>query len=777
MKRCVRLFVAGLLCALSLSAQSKLEVLYVTGHTDRHHSWEESSRYQLALLDETGRFHVTVVRDAGRGDTPLDFAPYDVVVMNVNEVEWTDGQKQRLEKFVRKGGGLVVMHEADNAFPEWKEFNRMTALGGWGGRDEQAGPFVYWKDGKTVKDRTTPGSAGKHGKRVPFVINLRASQHPIVEGMPMQWLHVNDELYGDLRGPAKGMEVLATAYSDAATGGTGKEEPVLFTVKYGKGRVFRSVLGHTKKGNSEALKNMGYQLLFVRGTEWAATGEVTIPLPQGLSLSTKEPALRPLKVKVHTIGDSTMADYVENTTRTRGWGEMLQEFFTPDVEVANYARGGRSSRSFYKEGRWKLVTDSLRPGDYVLIQFAHNDEKEGGRDGVDGRGTAPWTTYKSYIERYVDETRSLGGRPVLVTPIIRRYFTKDGTISARGCHDLGKAPDDSTLNYVRVMKHVARERHVPLMDMTAMTCDYAEALGAELTIRCIYVPTDGTHTQATGAAVYAELAAEGLKDMGILDKYIRSDVPVVLNPTALDFKSVFVGEEAVTCFDLTGLNLLQGEGTLTVEAPNGMLVADAPHGQAVQRLEFPYSEGKLWNRCCYLHFTPKHSGKKETAVSIRWGGEERLLPVKADVKEVNGRTPVSIVPEGYSLRELKKEPQGITLEKGSWTAEMDEHSKRYVEVIVPPAGQTRLLRNLSFTMEGAVAYRVACAYGKDFYPRTDLGECQQPTEGTQHLSLPMNVTLNPGQQLHIRLFPWSTQENDNLHFRVTDWKVEGVTLE
>ena len=152
------------------------------------------------------------------------------------------------------------------------------------------------------------------------------------------------------------------------------------------------------------------------------------------------------KLTVHTIGDSTMADYVENTTRTRGWGEMLQEFFTSDVRIINYARGGRSSRSFTEEGLWDKVKSNLNPGDYVFIQFAHNDEKEQGKDGADGRGTAPWTTYKTFLEQYVDETEALGANPVFITPIVRRYFTKAGTISPKGCHDIGIAPDDSTLN-------------------------------------------------------------------------------------------------------------------------------------------------------------------------------------------------------------------------------------------------------------------------------------------------------------------------------------------
>ncbi|MDE6089695.1 MAG: rhamnogalacturonan acetylesterase [Duncaniella sp.] len=482
-------------------------------------------------------------------------------------------------------------------------------------------------------------------------------------------------------------------------------------------------------------------------------------------------------VKVHIIGDSTMADYEENTTRTRGWGEMLQEFFSPDVEVVNYAKGGRSSHSFYKEGRWKLVTDSLKPGDYVFIQFAHNDEKEGGKDGADGRGTAPWTTYKTYIEKYVDETRASGATPILITPIVRRYFTQDGTISPKGCHDLSIAPDDSTLNYVRVMKHVARNKQVKLVDMTAMTKEYAERLGAERTIKCIYIPTDGTHTQATGAACYARLAVEGLKEQGILADYIHEDLPVVLNPVALDFKTLFVGEEGTVCFDLTGLNLEPVEGELTVEAPDGMTVADDPHGRPQKTLRYPYQNGELWNKCFYLHFTPTGSGNMVSDVIISYGGNRRLLPVKAEVKDVVDRSPVEYVLEKPSaLRDLKNEAQGVTTETGKWPAEIDEAQNRYIEFILPPSSQTVLLRKLSFTLDGDVAYRVACAYGKDFYPRTDLGEEQKPQTGRRLIELPMNVTLSPGQQMYFRLFPWSTVESDDIYVRTGDWKIEGTVI-
>ena len=283
------------------------------------------------------------------------------------------------------------------------------------------------------------------------------------------------------------------------------------------------------------------------------------------------------KLTVHTIGDSTMADYVENTTRTRGWGEMLQEFFTSDVRIINYARGGRSSRSFTEEGLWDKVKSNLNPGDYVFIQFAHNDEKEQGKDGADGRGTAPWTTYKTFLEQYVDETEALGANPVFITPIVRRYFTKVGTISPKGCHDIGIAPDDSTLNYVRVMKHVAREKQVPLVDMTTLTKNFTEELGEETTIKCIYVPTDGTHTQATGAACYAALVAQELKQQGILSDYIQEDAPLILNPTSLDFQTIYIGDKATLCFDLTGLKLTPSSGILRLEAPQGMTLPMLPN--------------------------------------------------------------------------------------------------------------------------------------------------------------------------------------------------------
>ncbi|HLB75172.1 MAG TPA: HEAT repeat domain-containing protein, partial [Sedimentisphaerales bacterium] len=148
--------------------------------------------------------------------------------------------------------------------------NEMIGIGGWGGRNEKSGPMVRWKDNKMVLDNS-PGAGGSHGPQHEFQLITRDRHHPIMAGLPEKWMHAADELYSNLRGPAKNMEVLATAYADPAKGGTGEHEPMLFTIRYGKARVFHTALGHAP----EQLKSVGFIVTYQRGAEWAATGRVT----------------------------------------------------------------------------------------------------------------------------------------------------------------------------------------------------------------------------------------------------------------------------------------------------------------------------------------------------------------------------------------------------------------------------------------------------------------------------------------------------------------------
>ncbi len=242
------------------------------------HNWKLTTPVLREELEETGLFQVTVMT-APPGDGDFSgfephFSHYQVIVLNYDAPDWPQDLRQKFEQYIRSGGGLVVIHAADNAFPDWPAYNLMTGIGGWRGRNEQAGPHWYYKDNKLVSDMT-PGLAGNHGNRLPFQVVTRHSEHPIMKGLPPVWMHAADELYDSMRGPGKNMTVLATAYSDPHNKGTGHDDPMVMVLSYGKGRIFHTTLGH----DVAAMSCVGFITIFQRGTEWAATGRVTQKVP------------------------------------------------------------------------------------------------------------------------------------------------------------------------------------------------------------------------------------------------------------------------------------------------------------------------------------------------------------------------------------------------------------------------------------------------------------------------------------------------------------------
>ncbi len=255
----------------------QLKALLVDGQNN-HSNWPITSTMMKAYLEQTGLFSVESARTAKEG-SDANFSPafenFDVVVSNYNGAAWPNDTQKAFVKYIEGGGGLVIVHAADNSFPEWPEYNRMIGLGGWGGRNENSGPLVYYNaDGKMVRDASA-GNGGNHGPQHDFTITVRDAEHPITKGMPSQWLHVNDELYDSLRGPAEEIHVLATAHSDSEKGGTNRHEPMIFVVQFGKGRIFHTPMGH---GN-DSQQCVGFIATFQRGAEWAATGKVTQEIP------------------------------------------------------------------------------------------------------------------------------------------------------------------------------------------------------------------------------------------------------------------------------------------------------------------------------------------------------------------------------------------------------------------------------------------------------------------------------------------------------------------
>jgi uncharacterized protein len=280
-RRLVCAFAAASLSAagLSLRAAAPARVLIVDGESaGPYHRWQVTTPVLKKILDETRLFNVEVVTAAAADATPFtpSFVRYAAIVLNydVPDERWPPALKREFERYVEDGGGVVVVHAADNAFPGWRAFNEMIGVGGWRNRNESAGPYWFVVNGRLTAD-VAPGPAGSHGTRLPFALTVHEPTHPIMQGLPSTWMHQGDELYASLRGPGRNMTVLATAHSDPANHGSGRDEPQLIVVRYGNGRVFHTTLGH----DVNAMSSVDFVTTLQRGTEWAATGAVTQPVP------------------------------------------------------------------------------------------------------------------------------------------------------------------------------------------------------------------------------------------------------------------------------------------------------------------------------------------------------------------------------------------------------------------------------------------------------------------------------------------------------------------
>jgi type 1 glutamine amidotransferase len=267
------------LCVLfapSIHAAPAIKVLIIDGQNN--HKWEVTTPILKQDLESTGKFQVDVATTPPAGADMSGFKPnfsaYKVVLSNYNGDSWPKETQTAFEQFVGNGGGFVSYHAADNAFADWPAYNEMIGLGGWGGRTEKNGAYVRFKAGEFTQE-AKPGPSGHHGKQHPFQVMIRNPLHPVTKGLPQIWMHATDELYDSLRGPGGNMHILATALSDPDTGGTGENEPILMALSFGRGRVFHTTLGH----GPEAMACVGFIVTLQRGTEWAATGKVTLKIP------------------------------------------------------------------------------------------------------------------------------------------------------------------------------------------------------------------------------------------------------------------------------------------------------------------------------------------------------------------------------------------------------------------------------------------------------------------------------------------------------------------
>jgi len=292
-KRILPLFIAiiALLGAAGLGisksgAGDKIRVLIIDGRNN--HNWKDTTPFLKQQLEGTGKFQVSVATTPPNGASAEDwgsfkpdFSKCDVVLSNYNGAKWEpEPVRKSFEQFLNEGGALVNVHAANNAHKGWIGFEEATGLLWRGNKD---GARLYLDEvGKLLKMEIGKGPGAGHGPQHEYIVQTRDSSHPITKGIPKEWLHGKDELYHGQRGPAKDMNILATAFSDSKKGGTGVHEPMIWTIPVGKGVAVTNVLGHVggNAKNMPAMKCVGFLTLVARSCEWAVTGKVTIPVPE-----------------------------------------------------------------------------------------------------------------------------------------------------------------------------------------------------------------------------------------------------------------------------------------------------------------------------------------------------------------------------------------------------------------------------------------------------------------------------------------------------------------
>ena len=375
--------------------------------------------------------------------------------------------------------------------------------------------------------------------------------------------------------------------------------------------------------------------------------------------------------KVHTLGDSTMAPYDESATVTRGWGMYFGNFLTNGWTSINYAKGGRDSRGGYNE-LWQTAKKNVEAGDYVIITFGHNDEKNSGMDGyalkayyesiddataaaaVDLRGTVPSTTYKEWLGKIVDEVKALGATPIICSPVCRSYFS-GSKIKRNGRHDLGDsykvlteqgpkdgtklAADDHTMDYAYHSEQLAQEKGVSFIDLTTATATLYESYGDAKCHEYLFDGQGSTHFNTTGALLVARECARLMKAQGIMADDIILPTDLTVAPATGDFGEAYKGQTLTKEFTLNGFGLSPEEGSVSITASEGIkLSTDKTDWQ--QSLTVTYTASTLV-KTFYAQVMLAENGDFNGTITITQGDKTIEIPVIATAVVLEGGAEVN----------------------------------------------------------------------------------------------------------------------------------------
>lgn len=518
-------------------------------------------------------------------------------------------------------------------------------------------------------------------------------------------------------------------------------------------------------------------------------------------------------VTIHMLGDSTMTTYTEDRRPQMGWGEAMPQFFDSSATIKNWALGGRSSRSFYYEStRWPVILPQINAGDYVIIQFGHNDEKDGtdyatygtyaycsdgttdgencsgATDSVDTTVDKSEHSYYQFLKKYVTEIRARGATPILMSPIVRKYFSGT-TITDAGQHNLTTVDSGETYargNYTAAMKAVADTYSVPYVDLTAATKTIVESYGDSAAASYLYISTDSTHPRVLFANLIAKKAVEGLSDLGLLTDYMVPVTSLIASPSTLDWSTRYVGVASAKSVTVAAFDLSPAAGTVTLSSPSSNFLLSTDQSTWSQSLDIAYTNG-AFTETVYVQFTPTDTVDYSQTLSFVldsttlgtiavsgtgisssggvdsssvWFGAGSSVAAVADGL-LTGADAVASNLTAATSKSLTVGTDTVTAARftvDTWTS---HDSSKYLEFSVTPTGAfVASSISMYYASSGGSTIQCDIAYSTDQSTWTTLNGSTPLASVKDTLTLAeysgLAVQVASGSPLYVRIYPWNT---------------------
>lgn len=495
--------------------------------------------------------------------------------------------------------------------------------------------------------------------------------------------------------------------------------------------------------------------------------------------------------RIHIIGGTTVCESDANATQACGWGQMLGQIVPPGVEVLNHAKAWSTSQSYYADGNWDETKRTIRPGDVVLIQFAHDDEKT---INPDGKGTiSPWGSFRKGLVKFIDETRQSGARPILVQPIVRRIF--DGnSISPRGTHNFGRSAVDDSLDYTAAIRSLADSMDVPVIDLCAKSKKIVESYGIIGSKEQLFVNSDNTNTNAKGAALMAIAVAEALDSMNIWIG-TRNTPAIVASQRNIDLGKVFIGDTLWKVIDIVNIDgittrrVLNHKQLITVTAPSGYKLSRFPGAESKDSLLF-FTDGTAQVVICYA---PKSTTPDVGSLDVRTPNSvariklagQGKMPNRTDKETFEWKDVTTTLDNRTinlklsALKGLELTPTGVMPIGEIWSP--DPTAGEYVQLKLTNKSKAVRINEISLTTTASQTYKISCALGYDFFRNLTVGQREVNDETSDNSlrtdTFKTSIHLLPDQTMLMRMYIASPSTSLAKPFHIGGMKISMDTFE